>query len=188
MDWEALLLRKLPPPFVPSIGDKEDVSNFDEEFTTEVPTLTPPREPRVLSRKDQDSFRDFDYVSDLCWMLLNVIRRVTAKWELSRIIFVFLFNCDTSVATLLPLHCDSAENGGPSSMAYVFMDARMKFAETVIWWMCGILSWNGEKITQRTRTQRWIMRESCGLRKRGDAKGYQIFYSDGSSFEGKTEL
>ncbi|KAI4871983.1 hypothetical protein NFI96_034508, partial [Prochilodus magdalenae] len=66
MDWEALLLRKLPPPFIPSIGDKEDVSNFDEEFTTEVPTLTPPREPRVLSRKDQDSFRDFDYVSDLC--------------------------------------------------------------------------------------------------------------------------
>ncbi|KAK7161400.1 hypothetical protein R3I94_004164 [Phoxinus phoxinus] len=66
MDWEALLLRKLPPPFLPSIGGKEDVSNFDEEFTTEAPNLTPPREPRVLSRKDQDSFRDFDYVSDLC--------------------------------------------------------------------------------------------------------------------------
>ncbi|TSK17928.1 Serine/threonine-protein kinase N2 [Bagarius yarrelli] len=66
MDWEALLQRKLPPPFVPTIGDREDVSNFDEEFTTEAPTLTPPREPRVLSRKDQDSFRDFDYVSDLC--------------------------------------------------------------------------------------------------------------------------
>lgn len=66
MDWEALLQKKLPPPFVPSIGGKEDVSNFDEEFTTEPPTLTPPREPRALSRKDQDSFRDFDYVSDLC--------------------------------------------------------------------------------------------------------------------------
>uniref|UniRef100_A0A4W6FP40 protein kinase C n=1 Tax=Lates calcarifer TaxID=8187 RepID=A0A4W6FP40_LATCA len=66
VDWEALLQRKVPPPFVPSIGSKEDVSNFDEEFTTEPPTLTPPREPRVLSRKDQDSFRDFDYVSDLC--------------------------------------------------------------------------------------------------------------------------
>lgn len=66
MDWEALLQRKVPPPFIPSIVSKEDVSNFDEEFTTELPTLTPPREPRVLSRKDQDSFRDFDYVSDLC--------------------------------------------------------------------------------------------------------------------------
>uniref|UniRef100_A0A3Q3KRG2 protein kinase C n=1 Tax=Monopterus albus TaxID=43700 RepID=A0A3Q3KRG2_MONAL len=66
MDWEALLQRKVPPPFIPSIGNKEDVSNFDEEFTTEPPTLTPPREPRMLSRKEQDSFRDFDYVSDLC--------------------------------------------------------------------------------------------------------------------------
>uniref|UniRef100_A0A6Q2ZB82 protein kinase C n=1 Tax=Esox lucius TaxID=8010 RepID=A0A6Q2ZB82_ESOLU len=66
LDWEALLQRKLPPPFVPSIKGREDVSNFDEEFTTEPPALTPPREPRTLSRKDQDSFRDFDYVSDLC--------------------------------------------------------------------------------------------------------------------------
>ncbi|XP_061883030.1 serine/threonine-protein kinase N1 isoform X3 [Entelurus aequoreus] len=66
VDWEALLQRKAPPPFVPSIGGKEDVSNFDEEFTTEQPALTPPREPRVLTRKDQDSFLDFDYVSDLC--------------------------------------------------------------------------------------------------------------------------
>eukprot|EP00063_Salmo_salar_P056442 XP_014031277.1 PREDICTED: serine/threonine-protein kinase N1-like isoform X2 [Salmo salar] len=66
LDWEALLQRKLPPPFVPSIKGREDVSNFDEEFTAEPPALTPPREPRTLSRKDQDSFCDFDYVSDLC--------------------------------------------------------------------------------------------------------------------------
>uniref|UniRef100_A0A3B3DBT8 protein kinase C n=1 Tax=Oryzias melastigma TaxID=30732 RepID=A0A3B3DBT8_ORYME len=66
VDWEALLQRKVPPPFVPSIRGKEDVSNFDEEFTTEPPALTPPREARSLTRKDQDCFRDFDYVSDLC--------------------------------------------------------------------------------------------------------------------------
>uniref|UniRef100_A0A3P8TNH7 protein kinase C n=1 Tax=Amphiprion percula TaxID=161767 RepID=A0A3P8TNH7_AMPPE len=65
-DWEALLQRKVPPPFVPTIGGKEDVSNFDAEFTTEAPTLTPPRERRTLSRKEQDYFKDFDYVSDLC--------------------------------------------------------------------------------------------------------------------------
>ncbi|KAM7372438.1 hypothetical protein PAMP_009603 [Pampus punctatissimus] len=65
-DWEALLQKKVPPPFVPSIGGKEDVSNFDTEFTAEPPTLTPPRERRTLSRKEQDYFKDFDYVSDLC--------------------------------------------------------------------------------------------------------------------------
>uniref|UniRef100_A0AAY4BNB4 protein kinase C n=1 Tax=Denticeps clupeoides TaxID=299321 RepID=A0AAY4BNB4_9TELE len=66
MDWESLLQRKLPPPFVPAVCNREDVSNFDAEFTNEAPTLTPPRERRTLSRKDQDCFRDFDYVSDLC--------------------------------------------------------------------------------------------------------------------------
>uniref|UniRef100_A0A8C1WVX3 protein kinase C n=1 Tax=Cyprinus carpio TaxID=7962 RepID=A0A8C1WVX3_CYPCA len=66
MDWEALLQRRVPPPFVPAVKGKEDVSNFDAEFTNEAPTLTPPRERRNLSRKDQDYFRDFDYVSDFC--------------------------------------------------------------------------------------------------------------------------
>uniref|UniRef100_A0A8C5BRI1 protein kinase C n=1 Tax=Gadus morhua TaxID=8049 RepID=A0A8C5BRI1_GADMO len=66
MDWEALLQRQLAPPFVPALSGNADVSNFDEEFTGEKPALTPPRERRVLSRKDQDTFRDFDYVSGLC--------------------------------------------------------------------------------------------------------------------------
>ncbi|KAI4798257.1 hypothetical protein KUCAC02_022182, partial [Chaenocephalus aceratus] len=66
VDWEALLQRKLPPPFLPTIGGKEDVSNFDVEFTAEAPALTPPRERRTLSLKEQDHFKDFDYVSDLC--------------------------------------------------------------------------------------------------------------------------
>ncbi|XP_061567063.1 serine/threonine-protein kinase N1b isoform X2 [Cololabis saira] len=66
MDWEALLQRKVLPPFIPTIVGKEDVSNFDTEFTAEPPALTPPRERRTLSRKEQDYFQDFDYVSDLC--------------------------------------------------------------------------------------------------------------------------
>ncbi|KAM8844296.1 serine/threonine-protein kinase N2-like isoform 4-T4 [Spinachia spinachia] len=66
VDWEHLLQRKVSPPFVPTIVGKEDVSNFDVEFTAEAPALTPPRERRTLSRKEQDHFKDFDYVSDLC--------------------------------------------------------------------------------------------------------------------------
>uniref|UniRef100_A0A3Q4ATY8 protein kinase C n=1 Tax=Mola mola TaxID=94237 RepID=A0A3Q4ATY8_MOLML len=66
MDWEALFQRKVPPPFVPTIAGNEDVSNFDMEFTAEPPALTPPRERHTLSRKEQDYFKDFDYISDLC--------------------------------------------------------------------------------------------------------------------------
>lgn len=66
IDWEALLARKIKPPFVPIIKSREDISNFDEEFTVEAPMLTPPRELRPLTQKDQEAFKDFDYVSNAC--------------------------------------------------------------------------------------------------------------------------
>ena len=34
--------RKLPPPFKPVVSSEADVRNFDPEFTTENPELTPP--------------------------------------------------------------------------------------------------------------------------------------------------
>uniref|UniRef100_A0A674ID29 protein kinase C n=1 Tax=Terrapene triunguis TaxID=2587831 RepID=A0A674ID29_9SAUR len=66
IDWEALLARRLPPPFVPIIKGREDISNFDEEFTAEAPALTPPREPRLLTAAEQEAFRHFDYLADTC--------------------------------------------------------------------------------------------------------------------------
>lgn len=66
IEWEALLARRVKPPFVPAIKGREDVSNFDEEFTAEAPRLTPPRESRPLTREEQDAFKDFDCVSSAC--------------------------------------------------------------------------------------------------------------------------
>uniref|UniRef100_A0A8D0BCK9 protein kinase C n=1 Tax=Salvator merianae TaxID=96440 RepID=A0A8D0BCK9_SALMN len=66
IDWEALLARKIKPPFVPVIKGREDISNFDEEFTAEAAMLTPPRESRPLTQKEQDAFKDFDYVCNTC--------------------------------------------------------------------------------------------------------------------------
>ncbi|XP_027701357.1 serine/threonine-protein kinase N2 isoform X3 [Vombatus ursinus] len=66
IDWNALLAKKVKPPFVPTIRGREDVSNFDDEFTSEAPILTPPREPRILSEEEQEMFRDFDYIADWC--------------------------------------------------------------------------------------------------------------------------
>ncbi|XP_034942270.1 serine/threonine-protein kinase N isoform X2 [Chelonus insularis] len=64
--WEDLLLRRVKPPFVPVINSGEDVSNFDEEFTSEKPQLTPPKDPRPLSDLEQSLFRDFTYMADWC--------------------------------------------------------------------------------------------------------------------------
>ncbi|XP_055707637.1 serine/threonine-protein kinase N isoform X4 [Phlebotomus papatasi] len=64
--WDDLLMRKVKPPFVPTIRHLEDVSNFDEEFTSEKPQLTPPKEPRPLTEEEQMYFKDFTYMADWC--------------------------------------------------------------------------------------------------------------------------
>ncbi|KAM3961059.1 LOW QUALITY PROTEIN: serine/threonine-protein kinase N [Aphomia sociella] len=66
VNWEQLLLRKVKPPFVPTINNLEDVSNFDSEFTSEAAVLTPPKEPRPLSATDHKMFEDFTYMADWC--------------------------------------------------------------------------------------------------------------------------
>uniref|UniRef100_A0A2I3FVI6 Uncharacterized protein n=1 Tax=Nomascus leucogenys TaxID=61853 RepID=A0A2I3FVI6_NOMLE len=50
IDWSALMDKK--------------VNNFDDEFTSEAPILTPPLEPRILSEEEQEMFRNFDYIAD----------------------------------------------------------------------------------------------------------------------------
>ncbi|XP_015430028.1 PREDICTED: serine/threonine-protein kinase N isoform X2 [Dufourea novaeangliae] len=64
--WDDLLLRRVKPPFVPVIHSVEDVSNFDEEFTSEKPQLTPPKDPRPLNDLEQSLFKDFTYMADWC--------------------------------------------------------------------------------------------------------------------------
>jgi protein kinase N len=44
----------------------EDVSNFDEEFTSEKPQLTPAKDPRPLTDDEQALFKEFSYMADWC--------------------------------------------------------------------------------------------------------------------------
>uniref|UniRef100_G3PPJ4 Protein kinase N3 n=1 Tax=Gasterosteus aculeatus aculeatus TaxID=481459 RepID=G3PPJ4_GASAC len=61
IDWEALLAKKVTPPFLPSIKESVDVGNFDSEFTRLQPVMTPPAKPFVLSAEQQGAFADFDF-------------------------------------------------------------------------------------------------------------------------------
>lgn len=61
MDWDALLAKKLKPPFLPVIKAPKDVSNFDEEFTRLKPVLTLPRTTCILTAEQKEIFADFDF-------------------------------------------------------------------------------------------------------------------------------
>jgi serine/threonine protein kinase len=41
VNWEDVYYRRNPPPFMPSIQSATDTSNFDPEFTSVTPVLTP---------------------------------------------------------------------------------------------------------------------------------------------------
>lgn len=62
IDWIALEERKLKPPFRPRTKDEKDTSNFDKDFTSEEPVLTP-IDPIIVKAINQDEFRDFSFVN-----------------------------------------------------------------------------------------------------------------------------
>lgn len=41
VNWDDILNRRVPPPYVPVLIGPHDVSNFDDEFTREIPSVSP---------------------------------------------------------------------------------------------------------------------------------------------------
>lgn len=62
VDFDDMLHKRVRPPYVPSIGDGADFSNFDLEFTSETPSLTPVNSRLTL--EEQEQFRGFSHISD----------------------------------------------------------------------------------------------------------------------------
>ncbi|RPB05938.1 protein kinase C [Choiromyces venosus 120613-1] len=62
INWEDIHHKRIPPPFKPSIQSATDTSNFDQEFTSVTPVLTPVQS--VLTQAMQEEFRGFSYVQD----------------------------------------------------------------------------------------------------------------------------
>jgi novel protein kinase C epsilon type len=50
------------PPFKPKVKNENDSSNFDEEFTSEKPVVTP-TDPALIASIDQEEFKGFTYVN-----------------------------------------------------------------------------------------------------------------------------
>jgi len=61
IDWDALLSKEIPPPFVPVIREEGDTSNFDPAFTRENPEMSPGRSSR-LADLEPDEFDGFTFM------------------------------------------------------------------------------------------------------------------------------
>ncbi|MBN3307945.1 PKN2 kinase, partial [Amia calva] len=58
VDWPALLDKRVTPPFIPTISEREALCN------SAAPVFTLPHKRRALTEEEQELFKDFDYVAD----------------------------------------------------------------------------------------------------------------------------
>ncbi|KAI9033803.1 kinase-like domain-containing protein [Phycomyces nitens] len=65
VNWDDMLAKRVTPPFLPTVRGRADTSNFDDDFTREIPILTP-LSTRIMP-EEQQKFKDFSYVAD--WVL-----------------------------------------------------------------------------------------------------------------------
>jgi serine/threonine protein kinase len=60
VDFDGLLLKKIPAPFIPTINHSTDVSNFDSEFTSEeIGVSYIPQKNIEVIKANQTKFNDF---------------------------------------------------------------------------------------------------------------------------------
>lgn len=78
IDWDALEDRKVKPPFKPKIKSPTDATNFDKDFTSEDPRLTPV-DPVVISAINQDEFQGFTFVNEDFGKLIPTIQATTVN-------------------------------------------------------------------------------------------------------------
>lgn len=80
INWDDVYHKRIQPPFQPQITSATDTSNFDSEFTSVTPVLTPVQSGKiyaptflvklilmilsVLSQAMQEEFRGFSYSAD----------------------------------------------------------------------------------------------------------------------------
>ena len=61
IDFDALIQKKIPPPFKPVLSDSLDVGNFDEEFTSEdIVNSSIPEKNLELIQRNQELFEEFN--------------------------------------------------------------------------------------------------------------------------------
>ncbi len=62
IDFNLLIKKEIPAPFIPNVKCSRDTSNFDDEFTNELPQFTPVK--YHLRDIDKEEFKGFSYIAN----------------------------------------------------------------------------------------------------------------------------
>ncbi|KRZ89302.1 Protein kinase C-like 1 [Trichinella sp. T8] len=82
IDWKKIQQRQVVPPFKPTVKSAADVSNFDDDFTSEQSTLTP-LDSQLLESIDQEQFMNFTYITSeflrAIWTMMDTSTQAFAE-------------------------------------------------------------------------------------------------------------
>ncbi|EGW31618.1 uncharacterized protein SPAPADRAFT_141197 [Spathaspora passalidarum NRRL Y-27907] len=62
VNFDDVFNLRIPAPYIPEVQSEHDYSNFDQEFTSETPRLTPVE--TVLTAEMQEQFRGFSHIAE----------------------------------------------------------------------------------------------------------------------------
>lgn len=74
INWDDIYHKRVPPPFIPTISSPTDTSNFDQEFTSVTPVLTPVQSGKCLQLIDTTDIPMLTFLS--CSSVASHARRV----------------------------------------------------------------------------------------------------------------
>jgi serine/threonine protein kinase len=102
INWDDVREKRVPPPFIPTIKSPTDTSNFDSEFTSVTPVLTPVQSGKVF---------DLDIIHTLTLFSPHTSHARRIPWlfllcgfHLSKTIYSYLC-CFSSLNTPCDLSC-----------------------------------------------------------------------------------
>lgn len=64
INWEDIYNKRVKPPYKPVVKSDTDVSNFDEDFTSEPVQLTPPEGALAEIPEEEEAFNQFSYIPE----------------------------------------------------------------------------------------------------------------------------
>ncbi|KAI8995040.1 kinase-like domain-containing protein [Pilobolus umbonatus] len=70
IDWDDIRNRRIQPPYLPSVANELDFTNFDPDFLTMTPALTPAASVADFSEDIQDIFDGYSF-TDECFLTGN---------------------------------------------------------------------------------------------------------------------
>lgn len=87
INWDDVYHKRVPPPFCPTISNPTDTSNFDQEFTSVTPVLTPVQSGTSNRFHSMLVFLDFVHLLTISQSSRKRCRRNSAASRISPILF-----------------------------------------------------------------------------------------------------